>query len=385
MRSILGVTFRRFACSVPARATLVAGAASTVTTAATVCEPSSWQMVQADDGSWEWRQKVLAAQSKPGASLSSAEPIVYNPVTVLDTPGITIREFLGNVASKTSSCSFALATVHRADTAAFQVPRFAEYVIVNSGTLELLTVAADGAGLVKTTVPAGEGVYLPAGLRVKWQWPAPCTYTVVCVPAFSPLTSGSEASAASDTVVDQSSRAALSEFHRVAGQVSEAPEVNPEALPLTLGKEQAAGITPLVVKPVAVVEAPGITITEHFGNVASSDPNASLGRAVVKGPSQEAWQAPAFDEYVVCTSGSIDFDYGEGQRKRIVAGQGVFLPKGLRVKWVWPEATTYLVLCLPAFTPALCGREAEENATNAKDSESMARLEALHKGRKLAA
>ena len=172
MRSILGVTFRRFACSVSARATLVAGAASTVTTAATVCEPSSWQMVQADDGSWEWRQKVLAAQSKPGASLSSAEPIVYNPVTVLDTPGITIREFIGNVASKTSSCSFALATVHRADTAAFQVPRFAEYVIVNSGTLELLTVAADGAGLVKTTVPAGEGVYLPAGLRVKWQWPA---------------------------------------------------------------------------------------------------------------------------------------------------------------------------------------------------------------------
>ena len=376
MRSILGVAFRRLACSVSARATLVVGAASTVTTAATVCEPSSWQMVQADDGSWEWRQKVLAA----GASLSSAEPIVYDPVTVLDTPGITIREFIGNVASKTSSCSFALATVHRADTAAFQVPRFAEYVIVNSGTLELLTVAADGAGIVKTAVPAGEGVYLPAGLRVKWQWPAPCTYTVVCVPAFSPLTPGSEASATSDTVVDQSSRAALSELHRVAAQASKAPE----ALPLTLGKEQAAGITPLVVKPVAVVEAPGITITEHFGNVASSDPNASLGRAVVKGPSEEAWQAPLFDEYVVCTSGSIEFDYGEGQRKRIVAGQGVFLPKGLRVKWVWPEATTYSVLCLPAFTPALCGREAEENATNAKDSASMARLEALHKARKLA-
>ena len=45
---------------------------------------------------------------------------------------------------------------------------------------------------------------------------------------------------------------------------------------------------------------------------------------------------------------------------------------------VWPEATEYEVLCLPAFTPALCGREAEENATNAKDSESMARLEQLH-------
>ena len=48
---------------------------------------------------------------------------------------------------------------------------------------------------------------------------------------------------------------------------------------------------------------------------------------------------------------------------------------------VWPEATEYEVLCLPAFTPALCGREAEENATNAKDSASMARLEQLHKQR----
>ena len=31
-------------------------------------------------------------------------------------------------------------------------------------------------------------------------------------------------------------------------------------------------------------------------NSIAPDPVASLGRAVVKGPSQEAWQAPSFDE-----------------------------------------------------------------------------------------
>ena len=92
----------------------------------------------------------------------------------------------------------------------------------------------------------------------------------------------------------------------------------------------------------------------------------------------QAWQAPGFDEFVVCTKGAIEFLYEGGRSKSIVAGQGIFLPKHLRVKWVWPEATEYTVLCLPAFTPELCGREAEESATNAKDSASMQRLQEMH-------
>ena len=63
---------------------------------------------------------------------------------------------------------------------------------------------------------------------------------------------------------------------------------------------------------------------------------------------------------------------------KVEAGQGILLPKDLRVKWIWPCATEYIVVCLPAFSPALSGREAEETATNAKDSASMRRLELLH-------
>lgn len=135
-----------------------------------------------------------------------------------------------------------------------------------------------------------------------------------------------------------------------------------------------------VVKKVDVVDAPGITISEHFGKVASNDAAMSLARAVVKGACEEAFQAPLFDEFVVCDEGSIEFLFGDDRRLTISPGEGVFLPKSLRVKWIWPTATQYTVLCLPAFSPELSGREADAGATVAKDSASMARLEALHKG-----
>jgi len=341
-------------------------------------------LVQVGDGEvFEWRARTTPAKITPAKEAAGATPTVAGPVPVVtaaptkvvDTPGLTISEFFGNVATKSGTASLALAKVSRAVAeweVGWQVPRFAEYVIVNSGSLTLHTVHKDGAQVTKTHVAAGQGVYLPAGLRVKWSWPEACSYTVVCVPAFSTFAAGNESADERNALVDQTAREQLGQMHLAAGMAG------PRYLPNTVLSELPRGTTPLVVAPVPVVEAPGITILEHFGNVASSDAVASLGRAVVKGPSQEAWQAPQFDEYVVCEKGSIEFLYGDGCKTKIVAGQGVFLPKNLRVKWVWPEATEYAVLCLPAFTPALCGREAEENATNAKDSASMARLEQLH-------
>ena len=354
-------------------------AATTASSSLGFCESTDddLELVEIAQERWEWRPRTTPKATTSiivttASAASGNEPVVTTPVKVLDTPGITIREFFGLVSSKETSTSFAMATVHRPDESGFQAPAFAEYIIVNSGSLDLHTVHADGAHLEKTHVSAGQGAYLPAGLRVKWSWPEPCTYTVVCIPAFSPQMAGSEpAPSGVDTVVDATSRAKLADMHRAAHETTAASQLTP-------ARELPLGISPLLVKPVAVVEAPGITILEHFGNVSSSDATASLGRAVVKGASQEAWQAPGFDEYVICNKGAIEFLYGEGKSKSIVAGEGIFLPKHLRVKWIWPEATEYTVLCLPAFTPALCGREAEENATNAKDSASMARLQQLH-------
>ena len=70
-------------------------------------------------------------------------------------------------------------------------------------------------------------------------------------------------------------------------------------------------------------------VTEHFGHVASADGTASLGVAVVAAASEEAWQAPQFDEYVICSKGSIEFLHGNGEKSCIAAGQ---------VRWGLAEA-----------------------------------------------
>ena len=297
-------------------------------------------------------------------------PVVTTPVTVVDTPNLQIKEYFGHVASKDGTASFALVDVLAADSAAFQTPSFAEYIICNSGSI--VFEHSDGE---KVRLCAGEGAYLPAHLRVKWTFPEPCNYTVMCLPAFSPELSAVEEGG---TIVDDAARSRLKELHGAAAQ-ADAPAS--DLATATASSSPPAKLRARIVQPVAVVDAPGITITEHFGHVASGDGVASLGKAVVKGASEEAWQAPQFDEYVICAQGRIDFVHGDGATASIKAGEGIFLPKAMRVKWVWLEATVYFVLCLPAFSPALSGREAEEGATVAKDSASMRRLEQLHEER----
>ena len=224
-------------------------------------------------------------------------PLVTTPCKVVDTANLTISEYFGHVASKDGTCSFAVVEERAADNAAFQTPAFAEYVICNEGIIEL--EHSDGEVI---RIEPGQGAFLPCKLRLRWRFPGPCNYTVVCMPAFSPE--------------------------------------------LAAHEESSGGV------------------------------------ATVKEASEEAWQCPQFDEFVICAKGSIDFVYaaedGAQTKVRVDAGQGIFLPKGLRVKWVWLEACRYYVLCLPAFSPNLCGREAEEGATVAKDSASMQRLEQMH-------
>ena len=290
---------------------------------------------------------------------------VATPVKVVDTKNLSIDEYFGHVASKDGTASFAIVEVRAADEAGFQTPAFAEYIICDRGAIHF--EHSDGT---VTRIVAGEGAYLPANLRVRWSFPGPCSYAVVCLPAYSPEHCAVEEGG---TIVDSAARKKLKEYHDChAAAVAEAPAADD------------ASSRVVAVKPVAVVDAPGITITEHFGHVATGDGVASLGKAVVKAASEEAWQAPQFDEYVICASGAIDFVHSDGSRVSVTAGQGAFLPRGMRVKWVWPEATTYFVLCLPAFSPELSGREAEDGATVAKDSASMRRLERLHEEQRAA-
>jgi len=121
--------------------------------------------------------------------------------------------------------------------------------------------------------------------------------------------------------------------------------------------------------------------------VASGQPKLSACVCTVNAACSEAPQRPAFDEYVLVLEGSVNLHVtvddaapGDPEEKvvTVTAGQGVFLPKGTRVKWVWPGPCKYVPICTPAFTPVNCGREDEEGNTHAKSSACMRRLRQMH-------
>jgi uncharacterized cupin superfamily protein len=267
---------------------------------------------------------------------------VTTGIDVVDAPAITITEYFGHVASQNGTCSVALASVREAAEEAYQAPLFDEYVVCNEGSLDI--VHADGE---KKHVGTGQAIFLPKNLRVKWIWPEPCKYTVVCLPAFSPDSCGREVEEGSTCAKDSDSMLRLAQLHEKAGTSAATGE----------SASTPSQMEPLVVDPVIVVDTPEITITECFGCVATQDATCSLALSDVKFATEQVFQSPQFDEYVLCNEGSLELQHTDGERLCLRKGQGVFLPKGTRVKWSWPEPCKYTALCIPAFSPALVGRE----------------------------
>uniref|UniRef100_A0A7S2I8C3 (S)-ureidoglycine aminohydrolase cupin domain-containing protein n=1 Tax=Zooxanthella nutricula TaxID=1333877 RepID=A0A7S2I8C3_9DINO len=268
-------------------------------------------------------------------------PSVTAPVDVVTLPELTITEYFGNASTKDAQISAAHVKINAATEEDWQTPEFDEYVLITSGEVHIRHAGG------KTVVREGSGVFLRAGLRVKWVFPGPCSYVPICLPAFSP-----------------------ENVNREEGDAAAKAEPEPAA-----PAAEPAG--PEVVAPVDVVAAKDLTITEYFGHVASKDGTLSACLATVSAPCAEAYQAPDFDEYVMVLSGEVHLRQDEGVTV-VKEGQAVFLKAGERVKWEWPGACTYVPICLPAFSPANCHREEEAGA--AKDKAAMDRLHALHAG-----
>jgi len=259
-------------------------------------------------------------------------------VDVVAIPGLTITEFFGGMSSKDTQ----LSAVHEKITEPamsnpWRCPEFAEYIIMTKGEGH---VEHNGGTVI---VKEGGGVFLPKGCRVRVNYPAaPAEHVAICLPAFSPAIE-----------------------HREEGDTaSPAPA-------------HATDSTPSLSTAVDVVKAPTLCITEIFGNVASKDANLSACVAKVDEPCSEAWQAPTFAEWVMVLSGSLHLEHAAGITK-VPAGSGVFLAANERVKWVWPEACTYVPICMPAFTPDGCRREPEDGSAKDADPETMAKLQKLH-------
>ena len=67
-----------------------------------------------------------------------------------------------------------------------------------------------------------------------------------------------------------------------------------------------------VIEPVAVVQAPDLTITEYIGNVASGTPAVSACVCEVRKATEEAYQCPEFDEYVMVLEGCVHLKHAGG-------------------------------------------------------------------------
>ena len=130
-----------------------------------------------------------------------------------------------------------------------------------------------------------------------------------------------------------------------------------------------------VISPVTVVDAPLLRIDEYFGNVASKDSTISACIATVTGATEEAYQTPEFDEYVIVLEVSVDIIHKD-TTNTVKAGEGVFLAKNTRVKWKWNGPCKYIPICLPAFNPHNCHREHEDGT--AKSDQAMDHLHKLH-------
>ena len=115
---------------------------------------------------------------------------------------------------------------------------------------------------------------------------------------------------------------------------------------------------PRILEPVTVVKTPEVDITEYAGNGSSGQPAISLAHVKAEGNWAEPWQCPEFDEWVLIQKGEVHIEHSHGDTVVVKAGQAVYLAKGERVRWVFPEGgCEYIPICLPGFTPANVHRE----------------------------
>lgn len=94
---------------------------------------------------------------------------------------------------------------------------------------------------------------------------------------------------------------------------------------------------PRILEPVTVVKTPEVDITEYAGNGSSGQACISIANVKAEGGWAEPWQTPEFDEWVLVTKGRVLIEHSHGPTVEVVAGKAVYLAKGERVKWVFPE------------------------------------------------
>jgi mannose-6-phosphate isomerase-like protein (cupin superfamily) len=103
----------------------------------------------------------------------------------------------------------------------------------------------------------------------------------------------------------------------------------------------------------------GEVIDEYVGRVNTGEAGVSI--ALLRCPAGwiEPGQTPAFDEYTVVLSGTLQVAH-RGGALDVRAGQAVLVRRGEWVRYSTPgdEGAEYVAVCLPAFSPDAAHRDA---------------------------
>jgi len=127
-----------------------------------------------------------------------------------------------------------------------------------------------------------------------------------------------------------------------------------------------------------VVDAPGLSIDELAGNVATEDDTISIAHVHAKAGTGEPWLTLHYDEWICVVAGTMKMEREGEPDLEATAGQTVKIAKGTRFRPSFPADCEYIPVCLPAFRPDRCIRE----DTDSQGEAIAANLHQLHKTNK---
>jgi len=128
-----------------------------------------------------------------------------------------------------------------------------------------------------------------------------------------------------------------------------------------------------------VVNAPGLSIDELAGNVATKNDRISIAHVKAAKGTSEPFLTLHYDEWICVLKGKIQFENVDGN-VTASAGDTVFIREGTRFKPSFLEDSEYVPVCLPAFRPDRCIREDGDNEQGQKISDN---LKSLHQNNKV--
>ena len=118
---------------------------------------------------------------------------------------------------------------------------------------------------------------------------------------------------------------------------------------------------PTKISKPSVIEAAGNKpkiIEEYFGRINSKTKKVSIAKMQSPAGWVEPGQRPEFDEFTIVLKGELNVKTENGTSIIVSAGEAIVTNKGEWIQYSTPnEATEYIAVCLPAFSPDTVHRD----------------------------